>query len=543
MKWCFADLFETAAATVPDAIALINGETRRTWAEYDERAARFAAGLVAAGLKPDSKAGLYGYNSNEYIEAQFGMFKARVGPVNVNYRYVEHELTYLLENADAEALVFDAQFGPRVAAIASRLPKLRLLVEIDDGSGRHLDGARRFEDLIAENGRLPRQDYSEDDIYMLYTGGTTGMPKGVMYRQGDFTPGLAAAGLGPDAPRTAEAVVGAILALREAGAAPISLVGCPLMHGTGLWLGVFLAHFMGGAALTFRNEHFDPHALWRLAAKERATAVVIVGDAFAKPMLAALREAEAAGAPHDLSALKQIISSGVMFGTEVKRGLLEFADVTILDAMGSTEGSMGSTVVSRATPPGETARFERNPTTNVFNEQDEEVAPGSDEIGMIANGGFAPIGYYKDPEKSARTFRMVGGQRYSFPGDYAKVAADGSLILLGRGGVCINTGGEKVFPEEVEEALKAHDSVYDALVVGVPDPRFGERVTAVISARPGASVDEAALGEFIRTRIAGYKTPRRLIVVETVQRAANGKADYKWAKALAAADANQGAGV
>ena len=537
MKWSFAEIFETVADLIPDAPAIINGGVRRSWRDYEQRAARVATALRAAGLEPGAKAGLYGYNSNEYLEAQFGMFKARVLPINVNYRYVEHELLYLLDNADAEALVFDAQFGARVSSVAGRLPRLKLLIEIDDGSGEHLDGAHRLEDLIAASAPLPRQPYFEDDIYMLYTGGTTGMPKGVMYRQDDFTLGLARAGLGPEAPPTGEALVAAIKALHAAGAAPVSLAACPLMHGTGLWLGVFLAHFLGGAAVTFRNERFDPHALWALVRREKITSIAIVGDAFAKPMLAALREAKAAGTPYDLSTLSQIVSSGVMFSTEVKQGLLDFADITILDAMGSTEGSMGASVVSRAAPPGETARFERNPTTRVFNEQDEDVSPGSDEIGMIANGGFAPVGYYKDPEKTARTFRTIRGQRYSFPGDFAKVAADGSLILLGRGSVCINTGGEKVFPEEVEEALKAHGSVYDALVVGIPDARFGERVTAVISPRPGQTIEEDGLMAFVRTRIAGYKLPRRLVVVDVVQRAANGKADYKWAKAAALEDA------
>jgi fatty-acyl-CoA synthase len=538
--WCFAEVFETVAGLVPDAPALIHGETRRTWREYDDRAGRIASALVAAGLGPDSKVGLYGYNSNEYLEGQYGVFKARGVPVNVNYRYVEHELLYLLDNADAEAIFFDAQFAPRLAAIRASLPKLKLFIQIDDDSGQHLEGAVGFEAIIAAHEPLPRQDHSEDDLYMLYTGGTTGMPKGVMYRQGDFVLGLAAAGMGPDAPKTYESMTAAILALRDAGQAPVSLAACPLMHGTGLWLGVFIAHFLGGAAVTFRNTHFDADALWRLAAKERVTSIAIVGDAFAKPMLASLRAAEAAGEPHDVSALKQIISSGVMFSAEVKRGLLEFADIALLDAMGSTEGSMGSSVVSRALPPGETARFVKNPTTKVFNDRDEEVTPGSDEIGMIANGGFAPVGYFKDPEKSARTFRIVNGQRYSFPGDFAKVAADGSLILLGRGSACINTGGEKVFPEEVEEALKAHGAVWDALVVGVPDERFGERVTAVVSVRPGQTLDEAELTAFVRERIAGYKLPRRLIVADTVRRAPNGKADYKWAKDVALADASAG---
>jgi fatty-acyl-CoA synthase len=539
MKWCFAEVFEKVAAVVPDRLALINGGSRRTWQQYEDRAARIASVLRAAGLGPDSKVALYGYNSNEYLEAQFGVFKARGVPVNVNYRYVEHELLYLFDNADAEAVVFDAQFAPRLKAIRDRLPKLRLFLQIDDGPGERLPGAIDFEAAVASGERLAPQAHSEDDIYMLYTGGTTGMPKGVMYREGDFTEGLvrAAARIGPNAPMNGESLTAAIRALEAEDALPVSLSACPLMHGTGVWLGVFGAHFVGGTAVTSREPRFDPDALWRLVAKERVTAVAIVGDAFAKPMLAALRRAAAAGTPYDVSSLKQIVSSGVMFSTEVKRGLLEFADVAIVDTMGSTEGGMGASIASRWSPPAETARFMANPTTKVFNDRDEEVKPGSDEIGMIANGGFAPIGYYKDPEKSARTFRVVNGRRYSFPGDFAKVAADGSLILLGRGSVCINTGGEKVFPEEVEEALKAHPAVWDALVVGVPDERFSERVTAVVSPRPGQTIDEAELAAFARQTLAGYKIPRRAIVVEHVQRAANGKADYKWAKEVALHDA------
>ncbi|HWA63966.1 MAG TPA: acyl-CoA synthetase [Caulobacteraceae bacterium] len=539
LTWCFAEVWETVGDAIPDRIALVNGDVRRTWREYEDRAARIAGALAAAGLGPDSKAGLYGYNSNEYLEAQYGVLKLRGVPVNVNYRYTEHELTYLLDNADAEAVFYDAQFAPRVAAIREALPKLKLLVEIDDGSGEHLEGAVRLEDVIATTAPHPRRAHSPDDIYMLYTGGTTGMPKGVMYRQSEFSSGLAAAVGGAELPKTTEALTALVQGLDAQGALPISLAACPLMHGTGLWLGVFLAHTLGGTAVTFRNEHFDPDALWRLVEKEKVQAIAIVGDAFAKPMLAALQRAKAAGTPYDLSSLKQLVSSGVMFSREVKQGILDFADIQIMDAMGSTEGSMGSSIVSRAEPPGETARFMKNPTTKVFNDRDEEVQPGSDEIGMIANGGFTPVGYYKDPEKSARTFRTIAGHRYSFPGDFAKVAADGSLILLGRGSVCINTGGEKVFPEEVEEALKAHPDVYDCLVVGVPDERFGERVTAVLSARPGRSLDEGELVEFSRSRIAGYKTPRALVLVDEVRRAPNGKADYKWAKETALAHAAQ----
>lgn len=533
MIWHFADVFETVASLVPDRLALINGDVRRTWRDFEDRAARLAAALVKAGIKPGAKVAIYAHNSNAFMEAQFAIFKARGVPINVNYRYVEHELRYLFDNADVEAVFFDARFAPQLAAIRDHLPKLACFVQIDDGSGEMLPGAADHEALIAGYDRLARLDYSEDDIYMIYTGGTTGMPKGVMYRQGEISSGLAKARLGPDVAVSPENLIAVIKTMDAAGTAPIVLPACPLMHGTGMWVGAFAAHFSGGAVATISDQKFDPHAVWAFVARERVNVVVIVGDAFAKPMLAALREAAARGAPYDLSSLAIIGSSGVMFSSEVKRGLLDHADVEIRDSMGSTEGAMGVSIVTRAQPPGDTARFAFNPSTKVFNDRDEEILPGSDEIGMIANGGFVPIGYYKDPEKSAKTFRTIGDVRYSFPGDFAQVAADGSLILLGRGSVCINTGGEKVFPEEVEEALKAHDSVWDALVVGVPDERFGERIVGVISAAKGQLIDESALIAFARTRLAGYKMPRQLVLVETVQRAANGKADYKWAKQVA----------
>jgi len=325
----------------------------------------------------------------------------------------------------------------------------------------------------------------------------------------------------------------------EAGLAPVSLAASPLMHGTGLWGGAFVALNLGGAAVTIRSSRFDPDELWRVVERDRVTDIAIVGDVFAKPMLAALREAHAAGRPYDVSSLKFMFSSGVMFSREVKQGLLEFGDMTILDSMGATEGGMASSIVNRATPPAETALFVKNATTKVFRDDGREVEPGSDEIGMVANGGATPIGYYKDPAKSAATFRVIDGHRYSFPGDFAKVAADGSLIFLGRGSSCINTGGEKVFPEEVEEALKVHPDVADCLVVGVPDDRFGERVIAVLAPASGRTLDQAALIAFVRPRLAAYKAPRQVIVVDEVRRAPNGKADYQWARSVAAAAATQ----
>lgn len=535
MIWHFAELFEKVAALVPDRPALISHAMQRSWREYEDRAARLAAMLMAHGIAPDAKVAIYGHNSPEFLEAQFAVFKARAVPVNVNYRYVEEELAYLFDNADVEAVFFDARFAPRMAAIRDRLPGLRLFIQIYDGTGETLPGAHDYEAGIAAHAPLPPLAYSEDDIYMVYTGGTTGMPKGVMYRHGDFVKGVAGFLLGPDIEPTPEIVLGAIGQLDATGELPIAFPACPLMHGTGMWLGGFAAHSFGGAVATLRDEHFDPDRVWRYAAEIGATAIIIVGDAFAKPMLAALRAAIERGDAPDLSALSAIVSSGAMFSAETKQGLLEHLDIEIRDAIGSTEGSMGSAVVSRTTPPGPTARFMLGPHTRVFDENDQEVQPGSDTVGMIANGGFVPVGYYKDPEKSAKTFRMVGGHRYSFPGDFARVAADGSLILLGRGSVCINTGGEKVYPEEVEEALKAHDSVWDSLVVGVPDERFGERIVGVISTAPGRAIDETELMAFARTRLAAYKLPRQLVVVDRVERAANGKADYKWAKATALA--------
>lgn len=535
MKWHFADIWEVVADAVPDQEALVHGETRRTWAEYENRAARLAQVFTDHGLGPDSKVALFSYNNPEYLEAQFGIFKFRGVPINVNYRYFETELVYLFDNSDSEALVFQAQFAERIAAIRDRLPKVKLFLEIEDGSGGHLDGAVAYGEAIKTTEPMPRIERSEDDIYMLYTGGTTGMPKGVMYRHGDFSAGLL---LGYDVrglprPTDARELSLTVQALRDAGASPRSIPGCPLMHGTGMWLGAMIPHHMGGTVVTFTNTHFDAHALWQLASDENVSDIAIVGDAFAKPMLKALEAAKAAGTPFDLTSLALLISSGVMFTTDVKRGILEHVDCTIFDAMGSTEGSMGSSVMNRETPASETAKFTMNDTTKVFTDDGREVQPGSGEIGMIANGGFTPIGYFKDEEKSAVTFREIDGHRYSFPGDYATIAEDGTLVLLGRGSVCINTGGEKVFPEEVEEAVKSHPDVYDCLVVGVTDERFGERVTAVTSFLSGKEVSEADLIAWLHGKIAGYKLPRSIVAVPEVQRAANGKADYKWAKEIA----------
>jgi len=530
MEMHYATLWESIADAIGDREALVCGSTRRTWSEYDDRASRLASAFADAGLGPDSKVGLYLYNSNEYMETQFAVMKGRGVVTNINYRYLDDELLYLLENSDAEALVFHSSLGERVARVRDRAPNIKLWIEVDDG-GEPLPGAIAYEELISGHEPARRITRSPDDIYMLYTGGTTGMPKGVMYDTGSILQMFIAIGFpifGLPVPEVQE-IPSIAAGLWEEGKGLTSIPACPLMHGTGMWLGAMIPHCAGARVVSLTGRSFDAHELWSVAAQEQATQLVIVGDAFAKPMLRALDEARAEGRDYDLSSVKFLISSGVMWTSEVKQQLLDWNDFVIIDAMGSTEGSMGTQITSRGNV-GETARFAMNPTTKVFTEDDREVKAGSGEAGMVANGGAVPLGYFKDEEKSRATFRTIDGVRYSFPGDWATVEADGSLTLLGRGSNCINTAGEKVYPEEVEEAVKEHPDVIDCLVVGVDDEKFGQRVTGVASLRPESDVDGEALREFARSKLAAFKVPKQLFIVDRVRRGNNGKADYPWAR-------------
>ncbi len=542
MEMHFATLWEQIAAQIPQRTALIHGERKVAWGTYQERAACIAQFLHQQGLGHDSKMGLYLYNSPEYMEAQFAGFKIRGVPVNVNYRYLEDELVYLLDNSDSEALFFHGRFAERIANIRHKLPKVRCLIQVDDGSGAPLlAGAHDYEQIIRTHAPMAPIERGWDDTYMLYTGGTTGMPKGVMYKLGEMCAGFLAPfearGVSPP-PATIEETLAAIKRLEPAGLLPVTLVACPLMHGTGMWLGAMMPHNMGGTVVTLAGTKFDADELWAAVQRERVTDIVIVGDAFAKPMLDALRAAQAAGRSYDISSVRFISSSGVMWTQEVKAGLLEFGDMILNDGLGSTEGGMGRSLTTRANI-GETAKFQMMESTKVFDDNDEEVKPGSGAIGMIAQAGRVPTGYYKDPEKSAKTFRTIRGLRYSFPGDFATVEADGTIRLLGRGSMCINTMGEKVYPEEVEEAIKTHPAVYDCLVVGVKDPKYGERVAAVVSLRPGQQADQQTLIDHVAHRLAGYKKPRNIFIVDEVQRASNGKADYKWARSRADEEARK----
>jgi fatty-acyl-CoA synthase len=543
MEMHWATVWESIADVIGEKPAITHGDTTRTWSEYEHRSARLAGAFDAAGLGPNAKVGLYLYNSNEYQEAQFAAFKQRAVPVNVNYRYLDDEMWYLLDNSDAEALVFHTSLGDRVARVAGRLPKLKLLVAVDDGGGHHVEGAAAYEDLLATHDPAPRIERHHDDHYMLYTGGTTGMPKGVVYPIGDHTyffGNLAFPPLGIEVPERADQIAGIVRGLHERGEATVSITGAPLMHGTGLWLGSMMHHLAGGHVVTLTSRSLDADEMLAASQRHGVTHNTIVGDAFSKPIIAAIDAATERGEPYDTSALKMMLSSGVMWTTEVKEALLDRIPQAILfDAIGSSEGSMGNQITARGMP-SETAKFTMNPSTKVFKEDDTEVTPGSDEIGMVAAGGLVPIEYYKDPEKSARTFRTIGGVRYSFPGDLAQVAADGTLILLGRGSQVINSGGEKIYPEEVEEAVKRADGVVDCLVVGVDDDKFGQAVTAVASVAEGASPDEADVIATVKEQLASFKAPKRIIFVDEVPRAPNGKADYKTARQLAMEPSSDG---
>jgi len=540
--WHLAGLWEALADRFPQRTALVHGGTTRSFGEYEDRAARLATELSAAGLGPNCKIALYCQNRPEYLEAQFAAFKIGAVPINVNYHYAPDELYELLEDSDAEALFYEARYIGPVAAVCSRLTKLRLLVQITDesqrGTAANESHARlvMYDTAVTDNLPHPREKRSADEIYMVYTGGTTGRPKGVMYRHGEFTEGLMAEYInhGLPCPANVQQWLTSIDMLDLRSDRTVMVVGCPFMHATGMWIGAMIVHALGGIVVTVPATKFDPDELWKTVQRVKATHIVIVGDAFAKPMLAALDRAADAAQSYDLSSLRCMVSSGAMWSTEVKQALLARHEMTLIDAIGSTEGSMGISILQRGQPDS-TAHFCLKSTTRVFTDEGRPVAPGSGIVGKLATSGVVPVGYYKDPEKSAATFRTIDGVRYAFPGDHATVEADGSITLLGRGSQCINTAGEKIYPEEVEEAIKRHPAVLDCLVVGVADDRFGERVAAVVAFRSGHSASAQEIESKVRESLAGYKVPRLILPVASVRRLASGKPDYKWAKAVAAA--------
>jgi acyl-CoA synthetase (AMP-forming)/AMP-acid ligase II len=517
--WHFADVWETIAETLPDAPALVHGGSRLTWSEFDRRADGVAHTLIEAGAEQQDKVAQYLYNGNEYLESVFACFKAGLVPVNTNYRYTEDELAYLWDNSDTVAVVFHGTFADRIESMRGRVPRVRLWLWVDDGSGPCPAWASPYRAAaIASQGRTqPPWGRSGDDIYMLYTGGTTGMPKGVMWRQHDLYRLLSESTMhDPDEPDL-DAV-----RKRLSRPGPVTLPACPLMHGTGAFAS-FAILSLGGSVVTLTNRRFDVTEMLDTIERERVNSIAIVGEAFARPLLDAL---DANPGRWDISSLVIVLSSGVMWREATKQGLLRHhPGMMLVDVFSSSEALGMGQSISGGTRAAATAKFELGERARVLTEDGRDVQPGSGEIGMIALHGPGPIGYYKDEAKTASTFRVIDGERYSIPGDYATVDADGTLRVLGRGSVCINTGGEKVYPEEVEEVLKEHPSVRDAVVVGVPDERFGEVICAWVEPH-GDDLDEAAVIAHAKGRLAGYKAPRRVLPTTTIGRSPAGKVDY-----------------
>jgi 3-oxocholest-4-en-26-oate---CoA ligase len=528
--WNFADIWEWVADHLPDAPAQVQGDRRSTWAEMDRRADGVAATLLTAGATQQDKVAHYLYNCPEYLESMFGIYKAALVPVNTNYRYGDDELEYLWTNADAVAVVFHASLADRVERVRPRVPNVRTWLHVaEDGGPPCPEWAIPYEEAAASApGRtVAPWGRSGDDLYLLYTGGTTGLPKGVMWRQDDVIGSLDAASRHPFPPEpSADA-----LAERLTRPGPVNLPAAPLMHGTGAFNAMWNL-CLAGSVVTLTGRSFDVVELLDTCEHERVKSLSIVGDAFAKPMLRAL---DAEPGRWDVGSLRVIVSSGVMWSAETKAGLLRHNPrLIMIDSLGSSEAIAMANATTTADGSSATARFRLGPNTRVLTDDGRDVEPGSGELGRVALRGRTPVGYYKDPEKSAATFAVIDGVRYSIPGDWAEVEADGTVKLLGRGSQCINTGGEKVYPEEVEEVLKQHPSVADAAVVGLPDERFGEAVTALVEPLPGATVDPGQLIGHVKAHLAAFKAPKQVIVVTTVGRAANGKLDYRRLKEQAA---------
>ncbi len=529
--WNFATLWELAADAQPDSPAVSQGDRTITWREFDRRADSVAATLLARGAQHQDKVAQYLYNCPEYLESVFAAFKAGLVPVNTNYRYADDELVYLWDNADAVAVVFHGSFAERIERIRSQLPKVTTWLWVDDGSGPCPNWALDYEvAATTETGRVaPPRGRGDEDLLLMYTGGTTGMPKGVMWRQDSLVKAVVSSA-NPLFRGNADYDAAQQL-LADQGPGGSLLPAPPLMHGTGQFT-TFITLSTAGEVVLLGSRTFEPAEMLDEVSTRRVQSLIIVGDAFAKPML---RELDAAPDRWDLSSLVMVTSSGVMWSEPVKQGLLRHnPNMLLIDVFSSSEALGLGASVSSGERASSTAKFRLGETARVIGDDGTDVEPGSGQIGRVAVKGHTPIGYFKDPQKSAATFVVIEGETYSIPGDYAQVEADGTLTLLGRGSVVINTGGEKVYPEEVEEILKEHHSVADAVAVGIPDDKFGEAITAVVQAQPGAELDSTELIAWVKSRLASFKAPKHVVPIDTIGRAPNGKVDYKRLKTYAA---------
>ncbi len=523
-EWNYGDILNAVDRVTPgDRPALIHGDRIIRHDEFVRRTNNLARNLLENGARPGDKVAFYMRNCPEYSEGLAAAFKASLTHVNVNYRYIEHELTYLLDNSDATVVLYHSEFEPMIERIHGQLPGVRQWIEVREGHTHSESEESYYEELVnLGDGSEVDVEHSPDDLLFIYTGGTTGMPKGVMWRHDDLFKVLGAGGnprLGIPPCHDLDELLERI----TTQAPPVNLPLPPMMHGTGL-LSAINAMSNGGTCITLASRSFEPELALKNIDRHKVTAVTIVGDAFARPMLEAL---DASPGRYDISSIRYITSSGVMWTREIKAGLLKHNEnMLLVDGFSSSEAiGLGSSVMTRDQEI-DVARFTLGPHCKVFSEDGREIEPGSSETGMVAVSGHLPVGYYKDEEKTARTFKVYGGVRYSIPGDWVKVGKDGTLTLLGRGSNCINTAGEKVYPEEVEEALKLHVAVADALVVGVPDPKWGQAITAVVQLLPGFELDALDIHEFCREHLAAYKIPKHILEKDSLQRAPNGKPDY-----------------
>jgi 3-oxocholest-4-en-26-oate---CoA ligase len=542
MAYTLADLNEAVAAAIPDREAIVTATRRVTWAELARRTRRLGNLLADAGLgcrrerdglapweSGQDHVALYLYNGHEYLEAMVGAAKARAVPFNVNYRYVDDELLYLLRDAGTRAIVFHASFAPTLARVLSKLPPIALLLQVADGSDTPLlPGARDYESALAASSDAPvGATTRDDDLYMVYTGGTTGMPKGVLWRQADIF-FAAMGGRVPGQPPITS--LDDVVARCAYGEMNRTLPAPPFMHGAGHWTAFITLHSGGTVIVQHETRRLDPDDIWRTIERERAFSLTIVGDAFARPLLDQLRVGT-----YDLASLKVIGSGGAIFSPALKQSFLELLPgLMIADGFGASEtGAQGASFMSAGGTLGGGFTMDREHTFVVADDLSRRFEPGETTLGWLARSGHIPLGYLGDEAKTRRTYPTIAGTRCAIPGDRAQLNDDGTIKVLGRESICINSGGEKIFAEEVEQALKRHPAVYDVLVTGTPSERWGEQVTAVVALRPGTSASEEELRESAGAELARFKLPRAFVFVDAVKRAPTGKPDYAWAKDLA----------
>ncbi len=518
-EWQYADVWDAITEVRGDASALAHGGEHTSWRQFSDRADALARSLVEGGAEQGDRVAQYLYNSREYTEVSYATYKAGLTPVNTNYRYRAEELAYLWTNADAVAVVFHGAFADTIEPLRTQVPTVRRWLWVDDGTGACPAWAEPYEQVVSagsEGFYHPPWGRSGDDIVMIYTGGTTGMPKGVMWRQHDMYQAFNAVG---DPEHADLPYVQKRVQARASG--PVGLPASPLMHATGYMFAKSMLN-QGGTLVTLANRKFDAAVLLDTVERERVEAMAMVGDAFGQPLLTAL---DAEPGRWDLSSLLMLVSAGVMWSAQTKAGLAHHLPTTLMiDLLGSTEAHNLGSAVAATSETATTAQFKLGPHAMVVTEDGKLALPG--EEGLLAVGGPMPLGYFKDPDKTAKTFWTVEGARVSVPGDWARLELDGSITLLGRGSLCINTGGEKVFPEEVEEALETHPAVRDSTVVGLPDARMGESIAAEVELNEGAVATVDELVAHVKSHLAGYKAPRHLSIVDSVGRLPNGKADY-----------------